>query len=47
MRRLARDLSEHYGYLPELTDMFLSMFSPAGQSVSQSVSQSASRSNIG
>ena len=31
-RRLARDLSEHYGYLPELTDMFLSMFSPAGQS---------------
>lgn len=30
MRRLARDLGEHYGYIPELTDMFLSMFSPAG-----------------
>ncbi len=29
MRRLARDLGGHYGYIPELTDMFLAMFSPA------------------
>ncbi|RYH12551.1 hypothetical protein EON65_38010, partial [archaeon] len=28
MEELARDLSEYYGYLPELTDLFLSLFSP-------------------
>jgi len=29
VKQLARDLSDHYGYLPELTSMFLSMFAPA------------------
>lgn len=29
VQRLSRALSEHFGYLPELTDMFLDMFSPA------------------
>eukprot|EP01031_Cornospumella_fuschlensis_P029751 gene29751-35924_t len=28
MEDLAKDLSEYYGYLPELTDLFLSLFSP-------------------
>lgn len=37
MRRLARDLGEHYGYIPELTKMFLAMFSPAGALVSRSM----------
>jgi len=29
MDRLAEDLSEHYGYIPDLTELFLNMFSPA------------------
>ena len=29
MDRLAEDLSEHFGYIPDLTRLFLSMFSPA------------------
>ena len=29
VRQLSTDLSDHYGYLPELTEMFLSMLPPA------------------
>ena len=29
VKQLAQDLSDHYGYLPELTEMFLAMFAPA------------------